>query len=48
VMYLSPIYAALTAWWLLNEVPQWFHGVGAVLILPSVYFATSRSRAHER
>lgn len=40
VMYLSPIYAALAAWALLAEVPQWYHGAGALLILPGIYLAT--------
>ncbi|MBK6864769.1 MAG: DMT family transporter [Ideonella sp.] len=40
VMYLSPVYGALIAWWLLGEAPQWFHAVGAALILPSIHFAT--------
>ena len=40
VMYLSPIYAAGTAWWLLGEAPQGYHGVGALLILPSIFLAT--------
>ena len=40
VLYLGPVYAALTAWWLLGEPPQWFHAVGAALILPSIWVAT--------
>jgi drug/metabolite transporter (DMT)-like permease len=40
VMYLSPVYAALIAWLALGELPQWFHAVGAALILPSIYFAS--------
>jgi drug/metabolite transporter (DMT)-like permease len=40
VMYLSPVYAAFTAWWFLNEAPHWFHAVGAALILPSIHLAT--------
>lgn len=40
VMYLSPIYAALVAWAILGEAPQWFHGAGALLILPGIYLAT--------
>lgn len=47
VMYLSPIYAAFTAWWFLNEAPQWFHALGASLILPSVYIATTKRSSHE-
>ncbi len=43
VMYLSPVYAALIAWLVLGELPQWFHAVGAALILPSIYFASRPS-----
>jgi drug/metabolite transporter (DMT)-like permease len=28
----------------LGEPPAWYHGVGAVLILPSVYLATAQRR----
>lgn len=44
VLYLGPVYAAFTAWVLLGEAPQWFHGVGAALILPSIYLATRGRR----
>lgn len=40
VMYLGPLYAAGIAWWLLGEAPQWYHGLGALLILPSIHLAT--------
>ena len=40
VMYLAPIYAAGVAWAILGEAPQWFHGAGALLILPGIYLAT--------
>lgn len=43
VLYLAPIYAAALAWWLLGEPPQWYHGVGALLILPSIHIATRRA-----
>ena len=43
VMYLSPIYTALTAWLLLGEAPRWYHAAGAALILPSIYLATRAS-----
>lgn len=43
VLYLAPIYAAGLAWWLLGEAPHWYHGAGALLILPSIFFATRRS-----
>jgi drug/metabolite transporter (DMT)-like permease len=41
VLYLGPVYATLVAWWLLGEVPQWFHIAGAALVLPSIYLASS-------
>lgn len=44
IMYLSPIYAALLAWAVLGEPPRWYHAVGAMLILPSIWLA-SRGRA---
>ncbi|MBX2881988.1 MAG: DMT family transporter, partial [Granulosicoccus sp.] len=40
VLYLGPVYAAVIAWIVLNEPPQWFHLAGAVLILPGMYLAT--------
>lgn len=43
VLYLGPVYAAFVAWWLLGEVPQWFHFVGASLVLPSIYLASLES-----
>jgi drug/metabolite transporter (DMT)-like permease len=42
LLYLCPIYAALAAWAILDEAPQWFHGVGAALVLPSIYLASAR------
>jgi drug/metabolite transporter (DMT)-like permease len=36
------VYGALGAWWVLGEVPHWYHGVGAALILPSIWLATRR------
>ncbi len=39
VLYLSPLYTALIAWWYLSEAPQWFHLAGAMLILPGMYLA---------
>lgn len=47
VMYLSPVYAAITAWWLLGEAPHWFHAWGAALILPSIYLASIQPRNNE-
>lgn len=43
VLYLAPVYGAITAWWILGEVPQWFHGLGALLILPSIRLATRQA-----
>lgn len=48
VMYLAPIYGALLAWWLLDEPPQGYHVVGALLILPGMYVATRRPRRAPR
>ena len=39
VLYVSPLYTALIAWWLLAEPPRWYHEVGACLILPGMYLA---------
>jgi drug/metabolite transporter (DMT)-like permease len=43
MLYLAPVYGALGAWWLLGEVPGWYHAVGAALILPSIWLATRRA-----
>ncbi len=40
VMYLSPLYAAGSAWLVLGEAPHWYHAVGALFILPSIWLAT--------
>ncbi len=40
ILYLGPIYAALTAWALLGEQPHWYHALGAALILPGIWLAT--------
>ena len=40
VLYLGPVYAALSAWVLLSEPPQAHHAIGAAMILPSIWFAT--------
>ncbi len=39
VLYLGPLYTALLGWWLLAEPPQWYHLVGAILIIPGMYLA---------
>jgi drug/metabolite transporter (DMT)-like permease len=44
VMYLAPVYAAMTAWLLLGEAPRGYHVVGAALILPAIYLATRATR----
>jgi len=40
MLYLSPVYGALLAWWILGEQPGWHHLGGALLILPSIWLAT--------
>ncbi|GAB4040115.1 MAG: DMT family transporter [Rubrivivax sp.] len=40
LLYLAPVYGAVTAWIVLGERPGWYHLVGAVLILPSIGLAT--------
>jgi drug/metabolite transporter (DMT)-like permease len=40
LLYLSPLYGALLAWAVLGEPPRWYHAVGALLILPSIWLAT--------
>ena len=42
MLYLAPVYGALLAWLLLQEVPHGYHAVGAVMILPSIWLATRR------
>ena len=45
VMYLAPVYAALTSWVLLGEAPSGYHAVGALLILPAIWLATRKPGA---
>jgi drug/metabolite transporter (DMT)-like permease len=45
MLYLSPVYAAFGAWWVLGEPPRWYHGVGAALILPGIWLVTRTARA---
>ena len=40
VLYLGPIYAAVTGYLVLGEPVRGFHWVGAALILPGIYLAT--------
>jgi drug/metabolite transporter (DMT)-like permease len=42
MLYLAPVYGALLAWLVLGELPGWYHGVGAAMILPSIWLATRR------
>jgi drug/metabolite transporter (DMT)-like permease len=42
-MYLGPLYVGLMAWVVLGEVPQWYHGLGALLVLPGLFLATRLS-----
>jgi drug/metabolite transporter (DMT)-like permease len=42
LLYLAPVYAAFSAWFVLGERPGWYHAVGAALILPSIWLATRR------
>jgi drug/metabolite transporter (DMT)-like permease len=42
VLYLSPLYAAVTGWLLLGEPIEPFHIVGAALILPGIWLSTRR------
>jgi len=40
LLYLSPVYGAVGAWFVLGERPGWYHLAGAALILPSIWLAT--------
>jgi drug/metabolite transporter (DMT)-like permease len=42
VLYLGPLYSSLLAWGVLGERIEWFHGVGALLILPGIWLSTRR------
>lgn len=42
VLYLGPLYSALLAWGVLGERIEWYHGVGALLILPGIWLSTRR------
>jgi len=45
MLYLAPLYGAFNAWWLLGEMPSWYHVAGAALILPSIYLVQRRAAA---
>ena len=42
MLYLAPVYGALLAWLVLQEMPHWYHAAGAAMILPSIWLATRR------
>jgi drug/metabolite transporter (DMT)-like permease len=42
LLYLAPVYGAVSAWLVLGERPGWYHAAGAALILPSIALATRR------
>ena len=47
LMYLVPVYIAGLAYVLLGEMPQMFHLVGILLILPGIWLATAAARGAE-
>lgn len=40
VLYLAPLYSAIVAHAVLGETIEWYHGVGALLILPGIWLTT--------
>ncbi|HEY0857345.1 MAG TPA: DMT family transporter [Albitalea sp.] len=42
VLYLGPLYSAGLGWAVLGERIEWFHGVGALLIMPGIWLSTRR------
>ena len=42
VLYLAPLYSAAIGWAVLGERIEWFHAVGALLILPGIWLSTQR------
>jgi drug/metabolite transporter (DMT)-like permease len=40
MMYVGPLYTAILAWALLDERIEWYHFLGAALILPGLWLAT--------
>ncbi|WP_370152287.1 DMT family transporter [Ferrovibrio sp.] len=44
ILYLSPVYNSLLAWLLLGERLALYHWIGAALVLPGLYIATSRPK----
>ena len=45
VLYLGPLYSAAIGWAVLGERIEWFHAVGALLILPGIWLTTRRGQA---
>ena len=41
-LYLGPLYSAAIGWAVLGERIEWFHAVGALLILPGIWLSTRR------
>jgi drug/metabolite transporter (DMT)-like permease len=42
VLYLGPLYSAVIGWAVLGERVEWFHLIGALLILPGIWLSTRR------
>ena len=42
LLYLGPLYSAAVGWAVLGERVEWFHAVGALLILPGIWLSTRR------
>jgi drug/metabolite transporter (DMT)-like permease len=42
VLYLGPLYSGVLAWLVLGEQIEWYHGVGALLILPGIWLSSRR------
>lgn len=43
VLYLGPLYSAALGWLVLGERIEWFHAVGALLILPGIWLSTRKA-----
>ena len=43
-LYLGPVYAAVTAFMVLGEPIEWYHGMGALIILPGIYMASRQAK----
>jgi drug/metabolite transporter (DMT)-like permease len=42
VLYLGPLYSAAIGWAVLGERIEWFHAIGALLILPGIWLSAQR------